>query len=56
MPTWSTIQVGLLFNHYKKYISTAYEIYKSTRTRNDDVSRFREMRCRSVLVDFVGVW
>ncbi len=57
MPTWSTIQVGLLLTYKKKHIPIAYRLYKSTRSRDENlVSRFKDLFCRTVPVDFLGVW
>ncbi len=59
MPTWSTIQVGLLTKDSMFQVPLAYELYKSTHSssKNEALGRgFKKILCRPVLIDFVGVW
>ncbi len=57
MPTWSTIQVGLLSKDNMEQIPVAYEFYKSTSPSKEPlVQGFKKTFCRDVPIDFVGVW
>ncbi len=57
MPTWSTIQVGLLSKDNMEQISFAYKLYKSTNSSKEKlVSGFKKTFCRLVPIDFLGVW
>ena len=57
MPTWSTIQVGLLSKDNMEQISFAYKLYRSTKSSKEKlVSGFKKSFCRPVSIDFLGVW
>ncbi len=57
MPTWSTIQVGLLTKDSMFQVPLAYKLFTSTGLKNEAlVSGFKETLCRPVPIDFVGVW
>ncbi len=57
MPTWLTIQVGLLTKDSMFQVPLAYELYKSTSKRKEAlVLTFKNTLCRRVPIDFVGVW
>jgi hypothetical protein len=51
------MQVGLLSKDNTEQIPFAYKLYKSSSSSDKALARgFKETFCRTVPIDFVGVW
>jgi hypothetical protein len=50
-------KIGLLPKDSMEMVSSAYQHFKSTGPENKILAEvFKEMHCRDVPVDFIGVW